>query len=105
MPPETSEYMFAAVLLLLLSVSAGLYMWHREHKSCPIGTGKASGIAGIVGAIALICPACTVIPITLLGASVSLSVLGPFMPLLRIVALLIATVTLVLLWPRKHHHA
>jgi hypothetical protein len=100
--PGRDEYAFAILLLILLSLESGLFFWHREHRSCPVGARRAGGIAGIIGAATLLCPACTVLPLTLLGASVSLGVLGPFLPLLRIISLLIAVAALIMLWPRKH---
>lgn len=100
-PVTRGEELFSALLVLLFSLNAGLYVWRRAEGSCPIGTRRATGLAGVLGMTALLCPACTVIPLTLLGTTLTLGFLSPFIPLLRIIALILAGGSLVLLWPRK----
>lgn len=100
-PVTTDEILFAVAISLTLALNAGLYLWHRAHGSCPVGTRRATGVTGILGAAVLLCPACTVIPLAFIGGSVTLAVLTPFLPLLRLVAAVLAVSCLVLLWPRK----
>ena len=95
-----SEILFAIVLDVLIALNAGLLSVRKKNESCPVGAKRATGIAGVLGATALICSACTLLPLTLFGASISLAFLTPFLPLLRIIALLLAVVGVFLLWPR-----
>lgn len=96
--PET---MFTASLVLLLALNAGLLAWQQRFGSCPRGARRASGIGGLIGAFALLCPVCLVLPLSLLGAGVGIAVFAPFIPILRIIALLILIVSTVVLWPRN----
>ena len=50
---------------------------------------RATKIGGVVGAAALLCPVCLLVPISLFGISISFAVLGPFLPLLQTVALVL----------------
>lgn len=101
-PPVTAdETLFAVAISLLLAMNAGLYAWQRTHGSCPVGTRRATGMSGLLGAAVLLCPACTVLPLAFIGGSVTLAVLMPFLPLLRLVAAILAVCCLALLWPRR----
>lgn len=101
-PPVTGEErIFSAIIVLLIGFDAGLYGWHKRFASCPVGVRRATGLGGAFGALALLCPACTLIPIALLGTSVTLGFLTPFLPLLRIVAVIILAAVASMLWPRK----
>lgn len=99
-PATAAEYGFTALLIALLAFNAGLVAWRRKHGSCPVGTRRASGLAGGLGALALLCPVCLFLPFSLFGLSLSLAFLAPFIPLLRIVVLLILLVNTAVLWPR-----
>lgn len=99
--PTGLEISFAIVLTILLSCNIGLFYWHNTHGGCPIGAKRASGIAGMIGAIALICPACIALPATLFGAGIILAALGPFIPLLQIISLFLLLVSTIMLWPKK----
>jgi len=100
-PLSQGEVIITWVLTFLLALNAGLFVWQRHAGSCPLGVRRASGIGAALGAFALICPACTVIPLTLLGTSLTLGFFAPFLPLLRLVAVLILVVVTGMLWPRS----
>lgn len=102
--PEATqeEFVFSVLIVLLIGLNTGLFLWQRRYGSCPVGVKRATGVAAFFGAAALLCPACTVLPIALLGASLSLGFLAPFLPLLRLVTLLILLVVTWMLWPRKY---
>jgi len=91
--------LFTATLIGLFALNAGLFAWRRQQGTCPMGTRRASVLAGALGALALLCPVCLAIPISLLGISLSLLWLAPYIPLLRFVALLVLAVSTMILWP------
>lgn len=95
------EIIFTAVLIALIALNAGLFNWRRKNGTCPIGTRRASGLGGTMGAVALLCPLCLLLPISLFGVSISLAFLGPFIPLLRTIALALLLGSTALLMPRK----
>lgn len=98
--PDRAEWLFAVALTVLLSLNVGLYAERRATDSCPIGTKRATGLAGLIGGATLLCPACTVLPLTILGTTATLGVLAPFLPLLRIVSVILLVGSLWLLWPK-----
>jgi hypothetical protein len=101
-PPITTEEGFFTLLIVLLTgFDAGLYVWRRRHSSCPTGVRRATGLGATFGALALLCPACTLIPIALLGTSITLGFLTPFLPLLRLIAVILLAAVAMMLWPRK----
>jgi hypothetical protein len=101
-PPATNEEMiFTALIVVLIGLVAGLYAWRKRFGSCPVGVKRATGIGAAFGAVALLCPACTLIPIALLGTSVGLGFLAPFLPLLRIITIVILLATTAMLWPAR----
>lgn len=104
-PADAFERIFALMLSILLSINVGLYRWRSTHGSCPIGARNGTGLAGIAGACALICPVCLLFPITILGSAVAVSAFVVFQPLLFIVAMILAIASLVLLWPRTEKMA
>lgn len=99
-PASPTEITFTLMLIVLLSVNMGLFYWHQTHGGCPIGAKRASGIAGALGAFALICPACIAVPAALLGAGVVLASLSPFIPLIQILSIFLLIVSTVMLWPK-----
>lgn len=99
--PEQKEILFASVLNLLLSFNAGLFGYQKKKGTCPVGAKRATGIAGTMGAVALLCPACLLIPLTLFGASISLYFLSPFIPLLQIIALILVVFSTKMMWPKQ----
>ncbi len=96
-----AEWEFVATMTLLIALNAGLYAYGKAQGSCPIGVKRATGIAGLMGLATLLCPACTVIPLVILGSTISLTFLAPFLPLLRLITMILLVATCVLLWPRK----
>lgn len=89
-PPATgTEIAYSIAIALLLSGDAGLIAWRLHHGSCPVGMRRATGLAGTLGAIALLCPVCLALPFTLFGVAVALSALAPILPLLRLIALVL----------------
>ena len=98
--PSDFEHWFAIAIAILLALNVGLFRWQQKHGTCPIGAKRATGIASVIGATALICPACILLPITILGTSVSLLFLTPFLPLLQIIALILLLVSTKMFWPK-----
>jgi len=92
---------FTGILWILLSFTIGLAVWRNRETSCPIGVKRATGVAGILGAVSLLCPICIALPVSLLGVSLTLSFLSPFVPLLRVIAIVVLVTAVSLLWPRK----
>lgn len=99
-PVTTGELVFAVALLLIVPLDIGLVVWGRRNGTCSIGTRNATGLAGLIGSCVLVCPACTLVPLAFVGTSASLAALNPFMPLLRMISLIIALAALAMLWPR-----
>lgn len=100
-PVTTLEIFMSSTIVVLFALTTGLYVWRKREGSCPRGTGRATGLAGILGGMALICPACTVIPFSILGASFTLGFLIPFLPLVRLIAILLLMIALWMVWPRR----
>ena len=100
-PATMAEWEFVTTMTLLIALNAGLYAYGRARGSCPIGVKRATGIAGVMGIATLLCPACTVIPLVILGSTISLTFLAPFLPLLRLITMILLVATCVLLWPKK----
>lgn len=94
------DIIFSIAIGLLLSLNAGLTAWALQKGHCPIGARNASGIAAVIGAVALLCPICIAVPLTLFGIGFSLALLAPFLPLLRVVALILLAASLWMLWPK-----
>ena len=98
--PTNGELFFTITLIVLIALNTGLYQWQKVNGSCPFGTRSATGVAGVLGAFALLCPVCLAIPVTFLGASIAISAFAPYIPLLRVIAIVLLLVTAILLWPR-----
>ena len=99
-PPATNfDLAFMTLLALLLSLAAGLFAWQRRYGSCPVGVKRTVGFAGTLGGIALLCPVCLALPGALLGLSTVVALVGQFLPLIRLLAMLFAAVAVFLLWP------
>ncbi len=92
---------FTGILWILLSFTIGLAAWRNRETSCPIGVRRATGVAGVLGAVSLLCPICIALPVSLLGVSLTLSFLSPFVPLLRVIAIVVLVTAVSLLWPKK----
>ena len=95
------EIVFIVLLILLLSMNTGLLMWQKKYGSCPIGTKRMTGIAGMLGIVALVCPVCLALPFALVGVSVILATVSPYMPLLKIISIFLLSTSTLLLWPKK----
>lgn len=100
MPATKGEIAFSMLLAVLLSLNIGLLHWRNKYSSCPVGTKRASGLGSAVGVITLLCPVCLLLPVSLFGLSISLTLLVPYLPLLRLVALLLLGVSTWMLWPK-----
>jgi len=98
---EMEELIFTALLIFLFALNAGLFVWCKDHGSCPIGTRRASGLAGSIGVLTLLCPVCLALPAAFFGISTALAFLSPFLPLLRVIAVILLVVSTAILWPRK----
>src|SRR4051812_24380226 len=79
-PASQAEIMYIALLVILLSLNAGLVFWQNRHGSCPVGVKRASSIAGFLGALTLICPACMLLPASLIGVGFFFVFIGPYIP-------------------------
>ncbi len=99
-PATTLELVYTGVLTLLLALASGLFGWQRKNGSCPIGVKRTVGIAGALGGVALLCPVCLALPGLLLGVGTLIAILGQFLPLIRLLAIVFALVAVWLLWPR-----
>lgn len=101
-PPATGlDLAFTALLSLLLSLAAGLFGWQQRYGSCPVGVKRTFGFAGTLGGIALLCPVCLALPGALLGLSTIVAIVGQFLPLIRLLAVLFAATAVFLLWPKR----
>lgn len=98
--PTQLELLYTVVLIVFLSLDTGLAFFRIKQGTCPVGAKRASTIAGALGVLTLLCPACLLIPISLFGLTLSLSVLAPFLPLLRVIVLFLLIVSTAMLWPR-----
>jgi len=101
MNPSQTDIVFAIVLSFLLALNAGLFGYKKRKGSCPAGIKRATGIASLIGATALLCPVCVLLPLSLLGVSISLVFLSPFIPMLRIIALILLLGSTHMLWSKK----
>ena len=103
-PPRFSPGMRDVVtsisIALLFSLNIGLISWRQRYGSCPAGTKSVAGAAGALGAFALLCPACIVLPIGIAGTSLSIAFLAPFVPLFQLIALILLVISFVLLLPK-----
>ena len=97
--PTRGEILYTIVLIALLSLNSGLIFFRLKQGNCPLGAKRASTIAGGLGVVTLLCPACLLIPISLFGISLSLTFLAPFLPLLRVIVLFLLIVSTVMLFP------
>ena len=84
-------------IAVLFSLNIGLIAWRQHYGTCPAGTKRAATGAGLLGAIALLCPTCIILPIGIAGISLSLAFLAPFIPLIQIIALIMLTASFILL--------
>ncbi len=99
--PTTFEIAYTVALMILLSFNAGLAFFRMKQGTCPVGAKRASTIAGGLGIVTLLCPACLLIPISLFGISLSLTVLTPYLPLLRVIVFFLLIVSTLMLWPKN----
>lgn len=98
-PIGPAEAVFSAVIVLLLAFNIGLFSWRSRYGTCPVGTRRATGMAGAIGAVTLLCPVCLLIPLSVLGTGVTLTFLSPYLPLLRIISLILLLASVHMLWP------
>jgi len=101
LPTTPVNLAFTAALWFLLSFTTGLAVWRNRETSCPVGVKRATGIAGALGALSLLCPVCIALPASLIGLGTTLAFLGPFVPLLRVIAIVVLLTAVMLLWPKK----
>lgn len=99
--PTQLELIYTCVLILILSLDAGLVFFRIKLGTCPVGAKRASTIAGSLGVVTLLCPACLLIPVSLFGMSLSLTFLAPFLPLLRVIVMFLLMVSTLMLWPKN----
>jgi len=100
-PPTGPELLFTILMTALLSLDTGLLFWKKRNAACPAGSRRALGISGALGAFALLCPACLLIPVTLFGTTIALAALSPYLPLLRVIVLILLVTSTMVLWPKK----
>lgn len=100
-PTTPVDLTFTCILWILLSFTIGLAAWRNRETTCPVGVKRATGVAGVLGAVSLLCPICIALPVSLLGFSLTLSFLSPFVPLLRVIAIVVLATAISLLWPKK----
>ena len=95
------ELAYTGLLSILLSLAAGLFGWQRRYGACPAGIKRTFGFAGALGGIALLCPVCLALPATLIGLGTIIAVVGEFLPLIRVLAVIAAGFAVYLLWPKR----
>ena len=101
-PEVTSfEMYYILILIALLAVDSGLVFFRIKKGTCPVGAKRASTLAGGLGVVTLLCPACLLLPISIFGLGLSLSLLAPYLPLLRAIVLLLLVVSTLMLWPKN----
>jgi hypothetical protein len=101
--PEATvfEIYYTLVLIALLTLDSGLVFFRLKKGTCPVGAKRASTLAGGLGVVTLLCPACLLLPISIFGLGLSLSLLAPYLPLLRAIVLLLLIVSTLMLWPKN----
>lgn len=99
--PTSFEIYYTIVLITLLTLDSGLVFFRIKKGTCPVGAKRASTLAGGLGVITLLCPACLLLPVSIFGLGLSLSLLAPYLPLLRAIVLLLLVVSTIMLWPKK----
>ncbi|MBM3231427.1 hypothetical protein FJZ28_03820 [Candidatus Peregrinibacteria bacterium] len=99
-PPTSWDILYTVLIIVLLSLAAGLVGYRRKKGTCPVGARNASSIAGALGVITLLCPVCLLLPATLFGIGFSLALLAPYLPLLRLITIMLLSVSMVMLWPK-----
>jgi hypothetical protein len=95
------ELTFTGLLGFLMSLNAGLAVWQSRYGHCPIGVKRASGVAVLLGAFTLICPVCVLLPASLIGIGFFFAFLGPFLPLLRVISVVLLITATWMLWPKR----
>jgi len=98
---NTFEKFFTALLILFLSFDTGLLSWRMQYGHCPVGAKRATIFSGTLGFVALLCPVCLVLPVGLLGITFSMTLLIPYLPLLRSIVLVLLMATTFILLPKK----
>ena len=99
--PTTRDIVASVSIALLFSFNVGLIAWRQRYGTCPASTKGATGVAGFLGALALLCPACIALPIGIAGVSISLALLSPFVPLFQLIAIIVLCVSCYISLPRK----
>jgi len=99
--PKQEEIWFTALIIFLIALNMGLMVWRKSQGSCPVGNKRANAIAGALGAFTLLCPACLLLPLTLFGTGVSLIIFAPYLPLIRLIVLILLGVSTWMLWPKR----
>lgn len=99
--PSQLEIAFTAALVFLLSLNAGFIAYRLKKGSCPLGARNATTVGGVLGVITLLCPACLLIPASFFGISLSLAFLAPWLPLLRMIVLILLIASTWMLFPKN----
>lgn len=99
--PTRGEILYAAAIIVLMSFTSGLMGYRMKNGTCPIGARNASAIAGGLSLVTLLCPVCLLLPFSLFGIGLSIAFLAPYLPLLRMIVVLILAVCIWVLWPRE----
>lgn len=99
--PTQTEILYTGLIIILISFASGLAGFRMKQGTCPIGARNASAMAGALGVVTLLCPVCLLLPFSLFGLSMSLALLSPYLPLLRVITLVLLGVSVILLWPKQ----
>lgn len=99
--PSMQEIVLTGIIALLLSADVGLIVWRTQRGSCPAGTKRAAGIAGILGIVTLLCPVCIALPVSIAGVGIAMAAVSTFVPLLRAIAIVLLLAAGWMLWPRR----
>ena len=101
MQATTREVVMTIIIVFLFSVNVGLIAWQKQFGTCPAAAKGVTGVAAGIGALALLCPACLLVPLGVAGISLTLGFLVPYVPLLQIIAIILLGANLLLLIPQK----
>ena len=103
-PTTLREKAFVGVLLLMLCIDIGLFAMHKNAGHCRRRRFKSkmlTTVAGTLGALTVLCPACLLLPASLFSIGFFFTILTPYLPILRGLALVLLVIAAVILWPKE----
>lgn len=86
------DILFTIVISVLAGIAAMLFSYISRKKTCGLGV-ASSGSGVFLGLLTVVCPVCNLFLFSLLGASFTLSFLSPFIFELRIISIVLLSVS------------